>query len=225
MWWFSRTLRLGALAALPVVFWVRLAAHPSQALLASAALLVVGGAALFLHLTVGRRQGSPPPAWLAPVVGIGFFLIDLAASGEVSYAPGPIDRPDSVSVYANGFNTLSPALTGVYAHRWFVYLPLIGTAAAAIVAILLAVAIWMTLRALPVRRVGSTRVGLLGALPATLATPVACGPSLVSAFGAGAAGLVGALATPLLVLSATVLVVDIWWLRHISRKPVGGATP
>ncbi len=61
------------------------------------------------------------------------------------------------------------------------------------------------------RRAG---LGPAGLLPATLAAPAACGPSLLAGVGAGAAGLLGAVAPPLLALSALLLVAQIWRLRR-----------
>jgi len=64
---------------------------------------------------------------------------------------------------------------------------------------------------------GSAGLGLAGLLPATVAAPAACGPSLLAGQGAGAAGLLGAVAPPLLALSALLLVAQLWLLRRASE--------
>ncbi len=199
----------GSFGAVGLFLLVRMAATPSQAVPESGAgMAVLIGMVAALSVALSQNTSVWVPAIAA---GSAFLLFSLVTSGDVSYSPLLIDRPDSVGVYANGVGLLSPALTAVYRHRWFVYLPLIGVGAIALVAGLLAAATGLTLRVLRAQP-RCSRLGLFGAVPAALATPVACGPSLLSALGA--AGALGTAASPLLVISAALLLADIWWLRR-----------
>ncbi len=181
--------------------------------IAAVAALAVG---LPVHSGTRKRAGS---LWMpALAAGLAVFLLDLVAAGDLSYSQVTIPRPDAVGVYANGLGSLSPALTATVNHRWSLYLPLLGTALALLVAGLLAAAVRMTLEVVRRRRQCSARLGLLGVVPASFAAPVCCGPSLLSAAGVGAAAALSWLATPLLLLAATFLGIDILWLWRRSHS-------
>ncbi len=150
-------------------------------------------------------------AWLVPAaVGAVYLLFGLVASGDLAVTPAPVDR--RIGVYANGWNLLSPALTGVTGHRYFVYLPLLGLMALFGIGTLLAITVSLVRSKTGTR--GAAAYGMAGVLPAAIAAPAACGPSLLAALGVGAASPLGAVATPLLALSALVLAGEIWWLVH-----------
>lgn len=166
-------------------------------------------AAIAVALTT-PRPGSERDPLLPPVVASAFILFTLVASGDLAVTQQPIDRP--TSIYANGWSLQSPAVTGVIGHRLFFYLPLIGGLAIAVIAFLLGVAVSL-LNVVGSQR-GGVGLGLAGVLPASIVAPAACGPSLAAALGVGAAGLLGALAPPLLILSALLLAGQIWWLRR-----------
>jgi len=223
--------RYGSLGIVVLFLGARVIAPPGQAIpdnvswigVLSVVLEIAAVAALAVGLPPNRARPHRTSSIAVPAVaaGVAFFLLDLVASGDLSYAQTTIPRPDSVGLYANGVNQLSPAVTVLLAHRWWLYLPLVGTAATLLVAILLAAAVWMTLRVVRLQPHCSARLGLLGAVPASLAAPVCCGPSLLSALGAGAAGALGWLAAPLLLASAVFLGADILWLRRCLRATLG----
>jgi len=219
--------RYGSLGIVVLFLGARVVAPPGQAVpetvtwvgVLSLVLEIAAVAALAIGLPPSGAKPGRASSIVLPAVAAGaaFFLLDLVASGDLSYTQETIPRPDWVGIYANGVNQLSPALTMLLAHHWSLYLPLIGAAATLLVAALLADAVWMTLRVVRLQPHCSARLGLLGAVPASLAAPVCCGPSLLSAVGAGAAGALGWLATPLLLLSALFLAADILWLRRCLR--------
>jgi len=136
-------------------------------------------------------------------------LTSLIASGVVSYTQEPLWAAFWTRWYwypdLSGFPNLSPAVTVLLAYHWYLYLPVVGTALAAIVAVLLGVAVGLTIQLSRTRTACSTRVGLLAAVPASLSAPVCCGPSLLSAAGVGLPALLGSLAVPLLGLSGAFL--------------------
>ncbi len=219
--------RYGSLGIVLLFLGARVIAPPGQAVPETVTWIGVLSLVLEIAAVAALAVGLPPSevrpgrmssiAVPAVAAGAAFFLLDLVASGDLSYTQVTIPRPDSVGIYANGVNQVSPALTVLLAHRWSLYLPVIGTAATLLVAVLLAAAVWMTLRVVRLQPHCSARLGLLGAVPASLAAPVCCGPSLLSAVGAGVAGALGWLATPLLLLSALFLGADILWLRRCLR--------
>ena len=97
--------------------------------------------------------------------------------------------------------------------------------AIAIGAVLLGIAVGLTIQLSRARTDCSTRVGLLAAMPASLSAPVCCGPSLLSAAGVGLPALLGPIAVPLLGLSGALLLVDIGWLRRQLHSAERDAHP
>lgn len=107
-------------AAIVVLFLgARVIAPPGQAIPESVSwigvLSLVLEIAAVAALAVGLPHNPARPhrrssiAMPAVAAGAGFFLLDLVASGDLSYAQVTIPRPDSVGVYANGVTQLSPA--------------------------------------------------------------------------------------------------------------------
>jgi len=170
-------------------------------------LLLLGAIAV---MSIAPRRDMRTPRLLPVVVAAAFIIFSLVASGDLQVTPNPIARP--TGIYANGWSLLSPALNGVIGHRLFFYLPLLSLVALAVIGSLLGAAV--SLMNAPRSRPGGARLGVAGALPATVAAPAACGPSLIAGLGAGAVGLLGAVATPLLALSAVLLAAQIWHLRR-----------
>ncbi len=218
--------RWGMLIIVTVFLGARVIAPPGQSIPETItpagvlSLVLEISAVAALTVVVPMRQGRRrPDTVLVPALaaGMAFFLLDLLAAGSISFYATPIPRPSGMGLYANGVNTVSPAITALVAAHWSIYLPLLSTAASLVVAVLLTLAVGLTLRMVQARPRCSARLGLLGAVPASFAAPVCCGPSLLSAVGAGAAGALGWLATPLLLLSALFLGADILWLRRCLR--------
>src|SRR5712692_9343590 len=220
--------RWGSLAIVVMFLGARVIAPPGQAVpekvpwvgVLSLILEIAAVAALAVGLPAnpGKRERAGSLWMPSLAAGLAVFLLDLVAAGDLSYSQVTIPRPDAVGVYANGVGSLSPALTATVNHRWSLYLPLLGTALALLVAGLLAAAVRMTLEVVRRRRQCSARLGLLGVVPASFAAPVCCGPSLLSAAGVGAAAALSWLATPLLLLAATFLGIDILWLWRILSR-------
>ncbi len=196
---------------IPIGAWLGLrAAGPSRfaAIETAVGTVLVVAAIAIMSMSGGRARYE---AWLVPAaVDAAFVLFGLVASGDLAVTQAPVDR--RIGVYANGWNLLSPALTGVINHRFFFYLPLLGLITLFGIGTLLAITV--SLVRSKNRTPGAAAFGMAGLLPAAAAAPAACGPSLLAALGAGAASTLGALATPLLALSALVLAVEIWWLIH-----------
>ena len=223
--------RWGSLAIVVMFLGARVIAPPGQAVpedvtwVGILSLILEIGAVSALAVGLPTSPGKHSRAgslWIpALVAGLAVFLLDLVAAGDLSYSQVTIPRPDAVGFYANGLGSLSPALTATLLHRWSLYLPLMGTALTLVVAGLLTVAIGMTLEVVRRRPHCSARLGLLGAVPASLAAPICCGPSLVSAAGVGAAAALSWLATPLLLLAASFLAIDSLWLWRILSRPAG----
>ncbi len=168
-------------------------------------LLVLGAIAV---MTTAPWRGTRKPRLLPVAIASAFILFSLVASGDLALTQQPFTRP--TGIYANGWSLQSPALTGIIGHRVFFYLPLLSLLALAVIGSLLgaAVSLMHSARSKP-RTAG---LGVAGVLPATIAAPAACGPSLLAGLGAGS-GLLGAVVTPLLALSALLLVAQIWRLR------------
>ncbi len=199
------------LPLLPFPVWLgfRATAPPRLAAVETAAgtLLLLGAIAV---MSAAPRRRTGKPRLLRAVVASAFILFSLVASGNLAVSLQPISR--LTGIYANGWSLLSPALNGVIGHRLFFYLPLVSLVAITVIGSLLGAAVsLMNLARSHPRRAG---LGPAGLLPATLAAPAACGPSLLAGVGAGAAGLLGAVAPPLLALSALLLVAQIWRLRR-----------
>lgn len=223
--------RFGSLAIVALFLGARVFAPPGQAVpegvtwigVSSLILEIAAVAALAVVLPVtASRQRRARSLWLPAVAaGSTFFLLELVASGDLRYTHEAFARPDSMWVYANGINNLSPALVALVGHHWSLFLPLVGTTLSLLVAGLLTAAVRLTLEVARLQPHCSARLGLLGAVPASLAAPVCCGPSLLAAVGAGAAAALGWLATPVLLLSAALLGLDILWLRRCMRAVPG----
>lgn len=200
-------------ALLPFVAWLGFRATAPSRL---AAVETAAGTLLFLgaiaFMSIGPRRHTARPRLLPVVIATAFILFSLVASGDLAVTLEPISRP--TGIYANGWSLLSPALDGVIGGRLFFYLPLLSLVALAVIGSLLGAAVSLMNSAR--RQPGSTGLGVAGVLPATIAAPAACGPSLLAGLGAGAAGLLGAIATPLLALSALLLLGQIWRLRRAS---------
>ncbi|HSH81616.1 MAG TPA: hypothetical protein VLA19_24060 [Herpetosiphonaceae bacterium] len=178
-------------------------------------LLELGALAALAVILPARLHTQPGfPIWTTSAVGGVYFVLQLIASGSVSYVPKVLEPAFAMRFlpYSGGFPTLSPALTVLIAHHWWFYLPLVGTVLTGVVAVLLAIAVGRTIELSRMYSQCRTRIGLLGILPASLAAPVCCGPSLLSAAGLSLSGLLGFLAVPLLGLSALLLLLDISWL-------------
>jgi len=182
------------LPLLPIAIWLGFRATAPSRLAAeeTAVGMVLLLGAIAVMATAARGHGKPYP--LPVVVASAFILSSLVASGDLAVSLDPISHP--TGIYANGLSLLSPALNGVIGHRLFFYLPLVSVVAITVIGYLLGVAVSLmnAARSHP-RRAG---LGLAGLLPATLAAPAACGPSLLAGLGAGTAGLLGAVAPPLL---------------------------
>ncbi len=205
---------------LPFAIWVGIrAVAPAHLAVVETALgtLLLLGAIAAVSATPRRRTGSDQ--LLPIVVAVAFILFSLVASGDLAVTQEPVSR--ATGIYANGWSLQSPALNGVLAQRLFFYLPLLSLVALTVIGSLLAAAVSL-LRA-PGKQPGTATLGLAGVIPASIAAPAACGASLLAALGIGAAGVVGALATPLLALSALLLLGQIWRLRRAessrSSKP------
>ncbi len=184
-------------------------------------------AALTVILPMRPRAKSGFPFWTVSAIGAAYFSLQLIASGDVSYTQEPLWAAFSTRWYwypdLSGFPNLSPAVTVLIAYHWYLYLPIVAVGLAAIVAVLLGVAVGLTIQLSRVRTHCSTRVGLLAAMPASLSAPVCCGPSLLSAAGVGLPALLGSFAVPLLGLSGALMLVDIGWLRR-QVQSAGSAT-
>lgn len=174
----------------------------------------VAALAVVQPMAARTRRGFP---WLpVAAVGMTFFLVELLSWGAVVY-----DRGGSLSwfsVTAWRFQPelayLTPAIGVSALHHWSLFIPLISGAAALAVSVLLGYAVGLTILVTRLRPACRARYGLLGAAPATLATPICCGPSLVSTAGIAVVGSLAGLALPLLVLTAALLALDAAWLRH-----------
>ncbi len=199
------------LPLLPFTVWLGFRATAPSRLAAvetaAGTLLLLGAIAV---MSTAPRRGTGKPRLMPVVVASAFILFSLVASGDLALSLEPISRP--TGIYANGLSLLSPALNGVIGHRLFFYLPLVSLVAIAVIGSLLGAVV--SLMNVGQSQPGSAGLGLAGLLPATVAAPAACGPSLLAGLGAGAAGLLGAVASPLLALSALLLVAQIWRLRR-----------
>lgn len=199
---------------LPFAVWLGFRATAPSRLAAvetaAGALLLLGAVVV---MSIAPPSGIGNRRFLPWAVASAFILFSLVASGDLAVLLEPINRP--TGIYANGWSLLSPALDGVIGHRLFFYLPLLSLVALTVVGSLLGITV--ALMSSAQRQLGNASFSAAGLLPATVAAPAACGPSLLAGLGASAAGLLGAVAPPLLALSALLLAAQIWRLRRGPR--------
>ncbi len=167
-------------------------------------------------------------------ISIVFILLTLISSSNLAYVAAPFSEPGvKMFFYGGGSNgqltvgALSPAVRIDLAQHWSLYVPLPSAFLTVLVGALLGYAVDLTIRISAFWQASRARFGLLGAAPAILATPVCCGPSLLSIVGIEVAA-VAPLALPLLALSGGLLMVNIVWqrrvLRSCARPTVGSAS-
>lgn len=165
------------------------------------------------------RAGFP---WLpAAAIGVTFAVVELLSWGALVYdSEGRlIWFSMSLSRFQPEVAYLTPALAITAFHHWSLYLPLLSVASTLLVSGLLGYAVGLTILATRLQPDCGARYGLLGAAPATLAAPICCGPSLVSATGIAITASLASLALPLLALAGVHLAVDVAWLRRRLNGP------